>query len=345
MKEINSANHMRMPAEWEPVSQVLLAWPHRDTDWAYMLDRVEACYIKLAEAIVPHAPLVIITHEPARIMQLLSHLPQSRITYAEYLTNDTWIRDFGPITTVDDSQHVLMNDFMFNGWGLKFRADRDNLATRHLMQDGLLPGEYRNRLGFVLEGGSIESDGKGTIMTTSRCLMSPNRNGDLTREEIEQRLSDYLGARKVLWVNHGGVEGDDTDGHIDTLARFAPHDTIIYAAAPVGSFTDYDDLKAMAADIREFRTADGRPFNLIELPMPEKIIEPESGEQLPATYANYLVVNDAVLVPTYNQPQNDRLAIQLIRAAYPDHEVVGVDCTTLICQHGSLHCATMQINS
>ena len=332
----------RLPAEWEPVGAILLSWPHGATDWNYMLDEVERCYVDIASAIIRHARLIVVGPDGAHIRAKLAHLDSSRITVVEMETNDTWARDFGVITTIDGDGMAHLNDFKFNGWGLKFAANYDNLITRRMIDAGVLAGEYDNRLGFVLEGGSIESDGMGTILTTSNCLLSPNRNGDLSREEIEAKLGEYLGADRVLWIDHGDLVGDDTDSHIDTLARLVDKDTIIYVGCSDQNDEHYDCLAEMKADILALRRADGKPYNLVELPLPDAVYD-EDGLRLPATYANFLIVNDAVLVPVYNQPAKDDLALKLVKIAFPAHEVVGIDCNALIKQHGSLHCVTMQL--
>lgn len=345
----DETKRLRFPAEWEPCRAVMIAWPHAATDWVYMLDEVEQCYQNLAQAIVEFADLIVVTPEPAHVEAMLRAKigDLSRVSIAVTDTNDTWTRDYGPISTISedgDKDLVVLNDFCFNGWGLKFAADLDNLVTRKLIFNEILGREarYRNELSFVLEGGSIESDGKGTLLTTRRCLLSPNRNGGLTRHEISRHLKDVLGVTKIHWLDHGALEGDDTDSHIDTLARLAPDDTIIYTGCENPADTHYAELSAMRDEIRALRTAEGRPFNLIELPLPAAIHD-EDGQRLPATYANYLVVNGGVLVPSYGQPKTDRLASLMIGSAYPGKKVVQVDCRALIRQHGSLHCATMQI--
>ena len=345
----DETKRLRFPAEWEPCRAVMIAWPHAATDWVYMLDEVEQCYQNLAQAIVEFADLIVVTPEPAHVEAMLRAKigDLSRVTIAVTDTNDTWTRDYGPISTISedgDKDLVVLNDFCFNGWGLKFAADLDNLVTRKLIFNEILGREarYRNELSFVLEGGSIESDGKGTLLTTRRCLLSPNRNGGLTRHEISRHLKDVLGVTKIHWLDHGALEGDDTDSHIDTLARLAPDDTIIYTGCENPADTHYAELGAMRDEIRALRTAEGRPFNLIELPLPAAIHD-EDGQRLPATYANYLVGNGGVLVPSYGQPKPDRLASLMIGSAYPGKKVVQVDCRALIRQHGSLHCATMQI--
>ena len=338
-----NTNNRRLPAEWESQQAVLIAWPHKLTDWNYMLEEVTGCYISMAEAIVPFCPLIIVTPDQQEVKPLLSHLPQERITYFETDTNDTWIRDYGPITTIDDNGRLFLNDFKFNAWGLKFAANLDNLVTKRMHKAGILSGEYVNRLGFVLEGGSIESDGYGTLLTTSECLMSPNRNGDLSQEQITEHLKEYLGVSKVLWLDHGALDGDDTDSHIDTLARLAPNDTIIYVTTTPDD-PQYPALESMQRQLQEFTTVSGQPFNLIGLPLPHPIYDPDDpGQRLPATYANYLVTDKAVIMPSYGQPKPDMLAAQILKIAYPCHDIVPVDCRALIRQHGSLHCATMQI--
>lgn len=329
------------PAEWEEKAGVLLSWPHDDTDWADMLDRVTDCYVRLATAIASKGiKLIIVAPDTSAARTALCNLPQERIVYVDVATNDTWTRDFGPIT-VKDAEGWKVCDFKFNGWGLKFAACYDNLVTSYLCGRKVIGGEYENHLGFVLEGGSIESDGKGTVMTTSRCLLSPNRNGDLSRDEIADRLRDSLGAERILWIEHGFLAGDDTDSHIDTLARLAPHDTIIYVGCQDPDDEHYEELQLMKQELQSLRTASGLPYNLYELPMADAIYSAD-GQRLPATYANYLVTPEAVFMPSYGNALKDMTAAGILGAVF-EKEVVEVDCRALIEQHGSLHCATMQI--
>ena len=334
-------NERRLPAEWEHQGGVLLSWPHEDTDWAPMLDEVRACFTDIAGAIADEQILMIVAPDtsPAR-EALASHPNSSRILYMDCPTNDTWARDFGAIC-VSTSKGWEVTDFKFNGWGLKFPADRGNLITHRMVDAGLLRGDYVNRLGFVLEGGSIESDGAGTLLTTSECLLSLNRNGDLSKGEIEARLKEYFGLKHVLWLDHGALEGDDTDSHIDTLARLAPDDTILYVGCQDENDSHYDELQRMKRQLMALRTEAGMPYNLIELPWPDAIFDDE-GNRLPATYANFLIMNDTILMPSYGQPLNDELAAKTVRIAFPDHKVRLIDCRALIKQHGSLHCVTMQ---
>ncbi len=338
---MNETNIVRFPAEWELQQAVMLAWPHEQTDWAYMLNEVEDCYEQIARAIVRYSKLLIVAPVTSNVRLRLNDCDQENLFFFDVDTNDTWTRDYGVITTLQPDGTPIYNDFCFNGWGLKFASNYDNLVTRKMVFSNILNGKYHNELGFVLEGGSIESDGQGTILTTRECLLSPNRNGDLTRKQISTHLKEVLGAKKVLWLDHGALEGDDTDSHIDTLARLAPHNTIVYVGCDDKTDSHYEELVAMRADLQAMRNINGEPFNLVELPLPDAIYD-EDGERLPATYANFLILNDAVLLPIYGQPKKDFLAEQIMKIVFPDHEIISIDCNALIKQHGSLHCATMQ---
>ena len=337
----NITDKLRLPAEWEPQEAVLLAWPHELTDWNYMLDEVRTCYNEIAHAIVKYARLIVIAPDCSAAKTMLSDISSDKVSFHDIDTNDTWARDFGALVTLANDNRYIVNDFKFNGWGLKFAANLDNLVTRRMMEQGALTGIYNNCLGFVLEGGSIESDGKGTLLTTSECLLSPNRHGDLNREQIEARLCRTFGAQRVLWLDHGALDGDDTDSHIDTLARLAPDDTILYVRCDDSADSHYENLKAMEQQILNLRRADGSPYNCIGLPLPDPIYD-EDGERLPATYANFLILNGAILMPIYGQKQKDELASQIMKVVFPAYDIIGIDCNALIKQHGSLHCATMQ---
>lgn len=303
-----------MPAEWEKQSAVQLTLPNEHTDWAPILPEITAVYEEMKREISKREPLIIVDDIPH---------------------NDTWARDHGFITVEEYGQLVLL-DFKFNGWGEKFPAELDNALNRRLYEQGLVKGAYEPHLDFVLEGGSIESDGKGTIFTTRCCLMAPHRNQPLTQEEIEERLKEYLGAERIVWLNHGSLIGDDTDGHIDTLVRIAPDDTLLYT----GGDEEHPDLMEMEKELQGLRTCHDRPYRLLRLPLPRPIYDGD--DRLPATYANYLVINGAVLVPTYDQPDLDEEAMRTIGEAFPDREIIGIDCRAVIKQHGSLHCCTMQ---
>ena len=287
-----------------------------------MLDEITKTYEEMAAAISSRENLLIVTPE-------------------DMATNDTWARDHGFITLIDDKGHARLLDFCFNGWGEKFAAELDNAINRKLYDEGKVQGEYVDCLDFVLEGGSIESDGKGTVFTTTGCLMAPHRNQPMTQAEIEERLKHELHAERIVWINHGSLVGDDTDGHIDTLVRICPDDTLLYMGCDDPADEQYEELRLMEEDLRSLRTLEGKSYRLIKLPMPRPVIF--EGERLPATYANFLVINGAVLVPTYNQPDLDAEALRLVGEAFPSCEIVGIDCCSIIKQHGSLHCCTMQI--
>ena len=314
-----------MMAEWEHQSMVQLTWPHEGTDWATILDEITAVYEKMAREIRKREPLLIVDSIPH---------------------NDTWARDHGFITIEETSfdqksKALVLLDFCFNGWGEKFEAALDNAINRRIYDEGKVKGEYVDCLDFVLEGGSIESDGEGTIFTTSGCLLAPHRNQPMTQAEIEARLKHDLCAERVLWIDYGNLTGDDTDGHIDTLVRIAPNYTLLYIGCDDEADEQYADLKKMEDQLKTFRTLSGEPYKLVKLPMPRAIYD-EDGLRLPATYANFLVINGAVLVPTYNQPDLDAEAKRLIGEAFLGRDVVGIDCRSIIKQHGSLHCCTMQ---
>ena len=320
----------------------MLLWPHRNTDWLYMLDKVEQCFTEIASAINEEGEkLIIAAPDTSAVEGRLHNLDRTKIKFIKLMTNDTWARDVCPIVTTEDGMPAI-NDFKFNGWGLKFAANFDNLITSGLKKAGLFgDNKYHNYLSFVLEGGSIESDGNGTLLTTSQCLLSPNRNGGHTKEKIEATLREAFGAEQVLWLDFGYLEGDDTDSHIDTLARFAPGGNIIYVGTDNHKDCHYAELRKMKEQLATFRMATGEPYKLVELPLPHPIFD-EDGNRLPATYANFLICNGFVLVPIYNQPDNDRTALETIGKVFEGYKIKGIDCTPLVQQHGSLHCVTMQ---
>lgn len=334
-----------MPAEWDPrFDAVILAWPHEATDWASMLPEVEECYLEMLRALCRAGVKVVLLAPDAAGMREKIRGIDAEVQISQYLTNDTWTRDYGPLTIEVSPDELIPVCYKFNGWGLKFPANLDNLAAPELFRTKALTASPILRKSYVLEGGSLESDGCGTIMTTSECMLSPNRNGFIDKTTVERELAEGLGAQRVLWLDHGALAGDDTDSHIDTLARFAPHDTILYVKSYRPDDPHTPALERMEEQIRGFRTADGLPYNLIGLPLPDPIFDPEdSGQRLPATYANFLITPRAILLPVYGQVRNDRLASQMMSIAFPDHEIIPINCRALIRQHGSLHCSTMQI--
>ncbi len=334
---------IRFIPEWEPVEYVMLALPTEHTAWNYILQEAIAQYQRLVKALTDaNISVALLCPDAGEGARIMKDCNADLIRYIEMDYNDTWIRDYGFITVMKDDRLRAL-DFGFNAWGLKFAADKDNLVNLHINESGLMqPLTYRNERDFVLEGGSVDTDGSGTVLTTSRCLQSPNRNGGLTKSELNEILARRLGTDHVLWLDHGALEGDDTDSHIDTLARMAPDDTIVFTGTRNFDDPQFESLLAMRAQLSMLRTAEGNPYNLVELPLPDAVYD-EDGSRLPATYANYLVANGTIFMPTYAQPDNDTLAMRSIKIAFPEYNVVGVDCRTLLRQHGSLHCATMQV--
>lgn len=332
----------RFPAEWEEQDGVLLAWPHEATDWRLHLDVVEPVFIEIVRSISRfERVLLVVADEPEVERQLTdAGVDMANIRLFPVESNDTWARDFGPVTVMEEGKPLLL-DFGFNGWGLKFRADLDNQITRRLAAQGAFGKTRMETKGIVLEGGSIESDGQGTILTTSACLLSPNRNPHLSRGAVEELFLREFGARRVLWLENGRIRGDDTDSHVDTLARLCPDGVIVYTTCADPKDEHYDPLRKMEEEIRELRTAQGKPYRLLGLPLPEAIYD-EEDRRLAATYANFLVINDAVLVPLYGG-HGDRTALEVIGLAFPGRRIEGVDCLPLLSGNGSLHCITMQL--
>ena len=390
-----------LPAEWEPQSAVMLTWPHADTDWKPYLPEITATYIQLADVITRYELLLVATTDKSATRQTLHDaLPaeqMKRVLLYEVDSNDTWARDHGPITMVLRQKQntwmvpIRLLDFKFNGWGEKFKWQKDNAINRQLYYQAAFNADLENHRGFVLEGGSIESDGKGTLFTTSQCLLAPHRNQPFTRENIDMQLKNFFNLRQVVWLDHGNLIGDDTDGHIDTIVRVAPHDTLLYIGCDDPADEQYEDFQALEKQLHTLLTFEGYPYRLIKLPMPDPVYDngeqlitkaPDGtlknaftgeiyeekrigkeigcskdcqndcekkcktvslGDRLPATYANFLIINKAVIYPTYNQPKKDEEAKRQIQLAFPDREIIGVDSLTIIRQHGSIHCLTMQL--
>lgn len=342
MKMTDKSKSRRLPAEWEHQSCVMFTFPHKETDWADNLEAALSCFVACVAAVARFQNVLLVTPDPALTQEQLVHIPSEKLTIVECASNDTWARDHGPITVLEGEKPLLL-DFVFNGWGLKFAADKDNLINKSLFKKGVWPNTDLLDGGLVLEGGAIETDGAGTLMTTSACLLSPNRNPHLSKSEIENTLSDQLGVDRFLWLDNGYLAGDDTDSHIDTLARFCAVDTIVYMQCKDTEDEHYTALKAMEEELAKFRTRKAEPYKLIPLPWPTACYA-QDGHRLPATYANFLIINDAVLVPVYGVPEDD-LAINTLAACFPNREVVAIHCRPLIEQHGSLHCISMQLYS
>ena len=335
---------LRFPAEWEPQSAILLAWPHADTDWSARLAEVEDTYIALIAAITRFEPVLVCVADDdveayARARLSSARIDMARVAFASVPYNDTWLRDTGPITLVGHtSSRARLLDFRFTGWGGKFEAGEDDQLVERLSGMGIFSNSNVQNIDFALEGGAIDTDGAGTLLSTWRCL--GERHPDSTPAAVGDKLAAWLQQDRVLWLHHGYLEGDDTDAHVDTLARFAAPDAIVFQACDDPDDSHYAELQAMAAEIAALRTRDGQPYRLFPLPWPQPIRDGE--RRLAASYANFLIVNGAVLIPAYGDPA-DGLAAGVIAQAFPDREVVQVPCRALIWQNGSLHCLTMQL--
>lgn len=335
-------NTLRYPAEWEEQDGILLVWPHPATDWKPYLVRAQETFARIIAEASHHGRIIVVTTNPPEVHRFLRETSAliDRIQCIPIRSNDTWARDFGPITILERGHPVLL-DCQFNGWGGKFHATLDNAISAQLKEHGVFGTAPLRPVHLILEGGSIETDGHGTLLTTASCNANPNRNTHMSRKDTEYALTQFLGINRVLWLEHGYLAGDDTDGHIDMLARFAPRDTLVYQACDNPNDEHFAELSAMAQELNQMRTPSGEPYRLIPLPWPAPQYDEEQ-QRLPVSYANFLILNGAVLAPIYNDP-HDALALTLIGKAYPGRKVIGLDCSTLILQHGSLHCVTMQL--
>ncbi len=343
-------NNYRLPSEWEQQSAIALIWPDKNTDWNAYLDEITETYIQLAMIITNYERLLVISPNVEDTKSLLKKRLTdnnfNRIVFSFCENNDTWARDVLPITLVPScnasNKESLFLDFKFNGWGKKFKYDKDNKLNRKIFSQSVLNGKIVNCKDFILEGGSIETDGKGTLFTTSSCLLAPNRNELMSKQKIEEKLLDIFDSiKRIIWIEHGALRGDDTDGHIDTILRCAPNNTLLYIATEDKLDDHFDDLNKLDKQVRSLRTLDNKPYRFLPLILPKPIYY--NGERLPATYANFLILNGAVIVPTYRQKNNDTNALSIIKKAFPNHDIIGVDASVIIRQHGSIHCLTMQL--
>ncbi len=361
----------RLPAEWEPQQAVMLTWPHAGTDWARQLDAVEALYRRLACLITGDQGLLIVCRDEAHRLRIQSALADElgrarpavetaandgrddgheadadeaararleRIRFSIAPSNDTWARDHGPISVIDQaSDERILIDFRFNGWGGKYPAELDDRINSTVFTSD----ERLESSPLVLEGGAIESDGQGTLLAVRRTLVDPHRNPGWSQAAIETELHARLGVERILWLEHGQLSGDDTDGHIDTLARFCDPQTLCYAASTDPADLDHPALEQLAAELRGLRQRNGEPYQLVALPQPAPILD-DDGQRLPAGYANFLITNGAVLVPVYGDPA-DAVACERLGSCFPDQRIEPLDCRPLIRQGGSLHCISMQL--
>ncbi|OGT31628.1 MAG: agmatine deiminase [Gammaproteobacteria bacterium RBG_16_51_14] len=333
-----------LPAEWEAQSGLLLTWPHGGTDFHETLDAVDRVFVELSRHTSRHQLLVIACHDTAHknhVDALLQHhaIPAHRYRLFIAPSNDIWARDHGPITVMREGKPCLL-DFIFNGWGGKYPAGLDNRITTRLHKTNAFGATPVESIDFVLEGGSIETDGQGTLLTTTSCLLSASRNRAHTRKQIESALARYLGAKRILWFEHGHLQGDDTDGHIDNLIRFVNADTLVYTSCKDSHHPDFASLGRMEAELGSLPKDNGKPYHLVALPLP--VVLDDNHQRLPASYANFLIINDAVLVPVYDVPA-DEVALDVLAECFAGRSIIGIDCRPLIKQYGSLHCVTMQL--
>lgn len=333
----------RLPAEWEPQAATLLTWPHEASDWGVERHEVVDTFTALGVAISADQALLSVGTSTAHVTDIQAQLVKSgaqpdRLLFAIAPSNDVWARDHGPLTVLDVDGPIVC-DFGFNGWGGKFEHDKDSAITATLRDQGVFGDTPVTMPGIVLEGGAIETDGQGTLLATRSSVLDNARNPGLCPERLQDRLTETLGFDRFLWLDHGAVGGDDTDGHIDTLARFADPDTILHATAPK-HHPDHAELSLMTEQLRTLRRRDGNPYRLVPLPCPGEITDREGG-LLPATYANFLLTNHSVLMPSYRVAA-DNVARERLSKIFPTRRVVPVDCRAIIRQNGSLHCLTMQ---
>jgi len=325
----------RLIAEFEEQNFTQIIFPHKNTDWAEYLEEAEKTFINIINAVALYQKCFIICADITYVkLQFQDH---NNLYFAEYEANDTWARDCSALCVEEDNGEVQLLDFTFNAWGNKFESDKDNAMNSALQNIYLKDLET---IDFVLEGGAIESNGKDIILTTSACLLNKNRNSELDSIAITKKLNKVFGTTKVLYLNHGYLEGDDTDSHIDTLARFIDEKTIMYVKCEDTKDEHYKELSLMESEL--IQLAKEHSLKLISLPMAEAIYFEE--ERLPATYANFLFVNGAVLVPTYGVKEDEE-ALKIFQNTFPSRDIVPINCSTLIKQHGSLHCVTMNFHS
>ncbi|MGZ8153508.1 MAG: agmatine deiminase family protein, partial [Methylovulum sp.] len=315
---------IRFPAEWEKQSAVLIAWPHYTGDFSNRLESVEQSYSVIADTISQYEKLIIVCRDPSHQRHIETLVDNDKnIEFIHADVNDIWVRDTVFLSVEKDGEIIHLN-FHFNGWGEKYAHQNDNALNHKLLNSKPFKGASYADIDFILEGGSVESDGIDTILTTKQCLLNPNRNKGLSQQEIEQQLLKHLGAKRVLWLDQENLTGDDTDAHVDTLARFCSATTIAYTSCEDPDDLHYTNLKYMERQLQDLRTSEDDVYHLVPLPLPKPIYD-EEGQQLPANYANFLIINHAVMVPVYGDPMDD-VALERLAACFPEHEIIATPC-------------------
>ena len=333
----------RFPAEWEPQAATWLSWPHNKETWPGKFEPIPDVFTKIVKALTPYQHVHINIVDDAMHKEVLRLLTLSRIDHSKFTlhkipTNDAWCRDHGPAFVVnpESPEPLAIIDWGYNAWGGKYPPyDLDDIVPTRIGEMRKLPVFYP---GIVMEGGSIDVNGDGCLLTSKSCLLNENRNPALTPKEIEEFLTDYYNVTKILWLNDG-IAGDDTDGHIDDTARFVNSTTIVAAVESNRNDENYPILQKNLSMLKEMTDVHGEHFRIVELPMPEPIVF--NGQRVPASYANFLIANDIVLVPTFRDDK-DALAIEILQREFQDRTVTGIDCYDLVWGLGTLHCISQQ---
>ncbi|HFU4819534.1 TPA: agmatine deiminase family protein [Campylobacter lari] len=311
-------------AEWQKQELLLLSLPHENSDWKPYLEEILQSYEEFVKAVANFQKVLLIAPSE-KDFQRFKHI--KNVDFFKCDTNDTWIRDFGAIDVCEDDKLIGL-DFTFNAWGDKFQSTLDNAVNSKLFAQKL--NGKLEKIDFILEGGSIDFNGQGVMLTTSACLLNENRNSHLNKEKINQKLKEIFGLKEIIWLENGFIKGDDTDSHVDTLARFINEKTIAYCVCKDENDEHYAPLKAMEDELKK------TGFDLLELPLPKPLYF--EGKRLGATYANFVFVNGGLIVPTYND-ENDALVLENLQKACKDRKVVGVDARVFLRENGSLHCS------
>ncbi|MFA5234623.1 MAG: agmatine deiminase family protein [Sulfurimonas sp.] len=320
----------RLIAEFEKQSFTQIIFPHAKSDWVEYLEEAQDTFVNIIKAITKYQECLVVCDNVEDVKGRFKDT--KNLYFVEYETNDTWARDCSALC-IEESNTVKLLDFTFTGWGGKFEASKDDAMSAAIKR---CYDKELKKVDLILEGGAIESNGVDTILTTSECVLNKNRNASLKKEQMTKKLQEEFGMSRILYLNHGYLAGDDTDSHVDTLARFIDENSIMYVKCTDESDEHYKELKLMEYELMAFSNEYG--YRLIALPMSDACYF--DGERLPATYANFLFVNGAVLVPTYGVKQDEE-ALEIFRETFPEREIVGINCFALIKQHGSLHCVTM----